>query len=262
MKKIIIFGLILTLLIPIFSKADSSKGDLDVLEEMLYDLDGQATEVDIAFNGVIEENFLGEKDINVLGEKIISEIGLVGEEVDPFILQKIDLNEFYSKMIIFEDNFSQINYDGYDMYENKISVNLNSYLDEELGIGETTLSISIIKNDHFFKNNDIIDKIENLYKELDSEVDITSCLMGKIKGKSSEKDYMDRLDDSLKNIKGDIVDEFSEEHFSSYTIYSPLIKDYLTINQKRININLSMRYNGDEDYTYLLIGTPIIIAGY
>ncbi|MGO1468540.1 MAG: YwmB family TATA-box binding protein [Tissierella sp.] len=262
MKKTIIFGLILILMLPFFSKADNSKDDLDVLEEILYDLEGQPTEVDIAFNGVIDDKFLGEKDISKLGEKLISEIGLVGEEVDPFILQEIDLNEYYSKMIIFEDNFSQINYDGYDIDENKISINLNSYLDEEMDKGETTLSISIIKNDCFFEKNDIIDKIEDIYKEFNCEVDVTSCLIGKIEGLSSKGDYVDKLNDSLENIKGNIVDEFSEEQFSSYTIYSPLIENYLTINKKKININLSMRYNRDEDYTYLWIGTPIITAGY
>lgn len=262
MKKTIIFGLILILMLPFFSKADNSKDDLDVLEEILYDLEGQPTEVDIAFNAVIDDKFLGEKDISKLGEKLISEIGLVGEEVDPFILQEIDLNEYYSKMIIFEDNFSQINYDGYDIDENKISINLNSYLDEEMDKGETTLSISIIKNDCFFEKNDIIDKIEDIYKEFNCEVDVTSCLIGKIEGLSSKRDYVDKLNDSLENIKGNIVDEFSEEQFSSYTIYSPLIENYLTINKKKININLSMRYNRDEDYTYLWIGTPIITAGY
>lgn len=262
MKKTIIFGLILFLLIPIFTKADATNGEWDILENMVYDLDGQVIEADIAFNSIIGNKFLGKEEIEILGEKLIEKTGLIGEEMDPFILQDRSKNDFYSKMVIFEDDFSQINYDGWDKDGNKISINLNSYKNTDINLTETALYIGIIKDEDFSNTNDIIERIEKIYTDLNCQADITSCVMGRLEGKQEEYYILDKLHNSLESINGNIVDEFSEEEFSSFTLYSPEIENYLTINKKKININLSIRYNVDEDYTYLWIGTPIIATGY
>lgn len=262
MKKIITFGLILFLLIPIFIKAEKTDSEWDVLEEILYDLEGEPSEGDIVFNGVILDSFIKQDEINRLGEKIVENLELVGEEIDPFILQDKTIGEYYSKMVIFEEDYSQINYDGYDYNGNQIFINLNSYINEEINLEETSLSISIVKDDDFFEINDIMEKIETIYEDFNCEWDLTSCLIGKVKGKYPNEEFSDKFEIVLKHIKGNIVEEFSDEDFSSYTVYSPLIENYLIINKKKININLSIRYNEEEDYTYLWIGTPIITAGY
>lgn len=262
MKRIIIFALILFILIPIFPKAEETNGEWNVLEDMLYDLEGKPSEGEMVFNGVIKNGFMKEKEITSLGETMVKKLGLVGEEIDPFILQEKTKDKFYSKMVIFEKDYSQINYDGYDSNGNQISINLNSYINEEVNLEETSLSISIVKDDDFSKINDIIEKIEKIYQDFDCQWDLTSCLIGKVKGKYPKEEFSDKFKSVLNSIDGTIVEEFSDKDFSSYTIYSPLIENYLTINKKKINIHLSIRYNREEDYTYLWIGTPIITTGY
>lgn len=262
MKKIIIFAIILFLLIPIFPKAEETMGEWDVLEDILYDLEGKPSEGDMVFNGILKKHFMKEDEITSLGEQMVKRLGLVGEEIDAFILQDEGKGESYAKMVIFEEDFSQINYDGYDSNGNQISINLNSYINEEINLEETSLSISIVKDDDFFEINDIIEKIESIYEDFECERDLTSCLIGRVKGKYPKEDFLNKFEKVLKRIDGNIVEEFSDEELSSYTIYSPLIEDYLTINKKKININLSIRYNNEEDYTYLWIATPIITTGY
>ena len=262
MKKLFIFAIIIFLLIPIFPKADETGKEIDVLKDMLDDLDGELTEGEMAFNGVIKTRFMEKEEITSLGDVLLERLNIVGQEIDPFILQDEVIGEFYSKMIIFEEDYSSINYDGHDIKGNQISINLNSYIDKETKVEETTLSISIIKSNDFFDNNDIIESIEKIYEDFNVEVDLTSCLMGKVEGNYINEEIKTDFNKSLKNIRGEIIEEFSGENFLSYTIYSPLIENYLTINQKKININLSMRYNEEEHYTYLWIGTPIITTGY
>lgn len=262
MKRIIIFVLILLLLIPIFTKADDKNSDLDVLQDILYDLDGKPSEADIVFNGIIRDSFIGKDEMTYIGEELVSKLNLVGQEIDPFISQDREEGKFYAKMVIFERDYSQINYDGYDSKGNQISINLNSYKNKEIGLEETSLSISVVKEDDFSEINDIIKKIEKIYREFDSKRDLTSCLVGKIEGKYNKNDLLLNLEEVLKNTNGRIVEEFSDDDFLSYTIYSPLIEDYLTINEKKININLSIRYNKEEGYTYLWIASPIITMGY
>lgn len=262
MKKIIIFALILFLLIPIFPKAQETNGEWKVLEDILYDLEGKPSEGDMVFNGIIKNRFMKEEEIISLGNQIVEKLGIVGEEIDPFIVQDKQKDKFYAKMVIFEENYSQINYDGYDDDGNQISINVNSYINEEISLEETSLSISIVKNDDFFEINDIIEKIETIYEDFECERDLTSCLIGKVKGEYPKADFLNKFEKVLKRIDGNIVEEFSDEDFTSYTIYSPLIENYLIINEKKININLSIRYNREEDYTYLWIGTPIITSGY
>lgn len=262
MKRLFIFAIILFLLIPIFPNADQTDVELDILRNMLEDIDGELIEGEMIFNGIIETKFMEKEEITNLGETIIKKLNIVGEAIDPFIIQDRVIGEFYSKMVIFEEDYSSINYDGYDKKENQISINLNSYIDKENKMSETTLSISIIKKDDFFDNNDIIEDIEKIYEGFNCEIDLTSCLIGKVEGNYINKELKTIFSKSFKKIKANIVEEFSGENFLSYTIYSPLIENYLKINQKKININLSMRYNEEEDYTYLWIGTPIITTGY
>ncbi|OZV13462.1 hypothetical protein CIW83_04260 [Tissierella sp. P1] len=48
----------------------------------------------------------------------------------------------------------------------------------------------------------------------------------------------------------------------SYTAYTPLIESSIFSGEKKVNLNLAIRYNENEDKTYIWIGTPIITTGY
>lgn len=59
-----------------------------------------------------------------------------------------------------------------------------------------------------------------------------------------------------------LIEKNNDEHFYIYYGYSPLIKDYILINDKKVNINLAFRYNKSTNITYFYVGTPIISMEY
>lgn len=262
MKKMIIFGIILFLILPGITMADEKYEDYDLLLDMVNDLQGEVQEGDIVFNGVISQEFMEEEEMVKLGEEIKVDLNLLGREIDPLIVQEEVVENFYTKEVIFDRGFSQINYNGYDGNGNAITIILSSYLDTDTLKGETYLCINIVKVSDFLEINDIIDKVRNIFKISNEPIDITSALIAELPGKVRDEDMEEKVNNTLKRYKAEVIEEYSDEFVSSYTIYSPLIEDYLLIDEKKINLNIAIRYNEYEDKTYIFIGTPIITIGY
>jgi len=262
MKKIISFAIILFLILSGTTKADNIYDDYNLLLDIANDMDTKVEEGNISFNGMIKDEFMNEKEITKLGEEIREDLDIEGEKIDPLIDNGKLSESYYTKEVIFDEGFSQITYIGHDTSNNKISIILSSYLDPQGVEAETYLYINIIKVDDFLKINDIIDDIDNIYRNFNISAEINSCLIGTISGKVKEEDMESRVETILKDVEGEVINKHGDEFYSSYTIYSPLIKDYLEIDKKKINLNLAIRYNDYEDKTYIIIGTPVITIGY
>lgn len=178
MKKIGLFAIILFLIIPSFIRADVKYEEYDLLLNMMEELDVEVKEGDIVVNGIIKRDFTNEKDLNLLGEEIIKDLNIMGEEIDPLIAYEKNIENSYTKEVIFDEGFNQINYYGYDDNNNAFTVILSSYLDQATLIGETYLCINVIKDSDFLEINDIIEKIRHIFNISDSPMEITTCLIG------------------------------------------------------------------------------------
>lgn len=261
MKKLILFAIIIALLIPIGSMAERKYDDQKLLYSLMDDLGGETKEEDIVFNGVIFDKFIKEDEMNLVGEEIKSKMGLLGIEVDPLI--KEDHREpFYTKEVIFEEDFGQITYIGRDKDKNYIAIILNSYSNQEELTGETYLYINIIKDSDFFEKNDIIEEVKFIYSIYNSNVEITSCLIGEISKDTSHKSRVKEIEKSLREINGKIIEEFSDTSMISYTIYTPYIDEYIKIGKDKINLNIAIRHSELDGKTYIWLGTPVITVGY
>ncbi|MDR7869474.1 MAG: YwmB family TATA-box binding protein [Tissierellaceae bacterium] len=261
MKKFILFAIIITLLIPIGSAAETKYGELDVLYTIMDDLGADYLQEDIIFNGVILNRFIKIDEMEIIGKDLISNLKLLGTEIDPLISESHN-EKFYTKEIIVEENFGQICYIGQDKDKNNISIILNSYRHEEELIGETYLYVNIVKSSDFLKKNDIIEEIKSIYEMYNSKVEITSCLIGEISNDLNSDNKIKNIKKSLKRIDGEVIEEFSDESMISYTIYTPYIDQYIKIGSDRINLNIAIRYNETENKHYIWLGTPIITVGY
>ena len=262
MKKIIMYGIILSLLLPVITEAERKYDESELLWNFMDALGGECLESDYVFNGLILKEFVGEKEINLLGEEIKSKLNLMGEEIDPLIFYENLPEKHYTKEVIFDEGFSQIIYSGYDERNNSIAIILSSYLREENSQGETYLCINIIKNSDFLKNNDIIETVELLFKAYNSSVDTFICLVGEFQGDYEHKSMEKKVKKTLKKYKGNVIEEYCDISLISFIIYTPLIKEYLLIDRNKINLNLAIRYNEYEDKTCILLATPIITNGY
>lgn len=262
MRKLMVLAIILSLLIPTFTMAKNKNGEEDILMGMLKELKGEFLEGDINMGGIILDEFISKEDMETMAEEIKNSLDLVGQRIEPN-RDIMDLEEkYFSQESIYEEDFNHTAIYGYDPKGNPMAIMISSYLNPEFNKGETTLFINIIKVEKNFNINGIIEKVESIFKDFDKSVEITTCVVGTIQGKldrsSMEKD-MARV---LKKFKGKTVEKYFDETLRSYTVFTPLIENFIFSGEKKINLNLAIRYNEYEDKTYIWIGTPIITTGY
>jgi len=260
MKKVVLFVIIIFCLIPMLTQAKDIKSQEEVLLSILDTIGGEYIEGEISANGLLMEKFLSREELDKHGQVIIKDIGLVGIEknLNSDFIEK----NYYVKEEINDKDYKQINYFGFDNDNNPLTIILSSYLDKDLNSGETYLYINLIKEEHFISNNDIINRIENIFKKYENKVEITSCIIGSFSGKFSEKDVEIKSIDAISNVNGKIVDVYKDEQLISYTAYTDSIDNNILAGDDKINLNLALRYNDFDDQTLIWIGTPIITSGY
>lgn len=261
MKRLFILVIILLCLIPMFTKAQEELSENEILMSILNSLGGEFLEGDISINGLILDKFIeNEKDLEDMGDHIIKSIGMKGEEVD-LTVDIID-KEYYIKEKIIDEGYMQINYFGFDDDKNPLTIILSSYQKEGSYEGQTYLYINLIKREHFLGNNDIIYRVEDIFREFNQPMDITTCVLGKFNGDFDEKLAEDRLMEIIHRLDGKIVDEYKDYSLLTYTAYTDLIEKNIITGDDKINLNVALRYNEYDDETLIWIGTPLIASGY
>ena len=246
MKKILIFAIIISILIPILSLAEKDYDENEILLNILNDLGGELQEGETSINGVLLKKFLDKDELNNLTNELLAKIGIV---------------EFHREEI-YGDGYSQINLYSYDSNKNPITMIISSYIDADSKMDETYLYLNLINKEHFLTNNDIINSVESIFKEYDSFMEITSSIIGYIDGNAWNDEIEKKAIGALRRLKGNTVETFKDVNLLSYTAYTPRIVKNITIGEKKINLNLAIRYNDYEDKTFIWIGTPIITSGY
>ena len=260
MKKVILFVIIILCLIPVLTQATETKSQEEILYSVLENLEGKYVEGDISANGLLLENFLNIEELDNLGQKIVKSIGIVGKE-----LKKETDNigkEYYIKEEINDEGYKQLSYFGFDKNNNPLTIILSSYLTQDQTKGETYLYINLIKKEHFLENNDIIEKINNLFSQYEKNVEFTTCLIGSFNGKFNEKEIEKRSLEAIHSLNGKIVDIYKDEQLISYTAYTDYLDYNILAGEDRINLNIALRYNEYDNETLIWIGTPIITSGY
>ncbi|MDR7856940.1 YwmB family TATA-box binding protein [Tissierella sp.] len=261
-KKIILFAIIISLLIPALTMAGKKHTESDVLSLMLKELNGQFLEGDLNMGGIILDEFISKDAVESMGGEIKTKMGIMGEEFN-VNMDNTDVDkEYYSKESIYEENFNHLAIHGIDSKGNSVTVMISSYFDSDSKKGETTLFINFIKSGKYFNISGIIERTEGIFKKFSKPVEITTCIIGTIDGKLKEEDLKKNVSYAMREVKGKVVEEYFDSSISSYTAFTPLIESSIFSGEKKINLNLAIRYNEFEDKTYIWIGTPIITTGY
>lgn len=85
---------------------------------------------------------------------------------------------------------------------------------------------------------------------------------GTYKGQLTEEECKTEVDKLLNTLQGKIISQgIVEGNYTTYA-YTNLVKDYLTVEDKRVNLNIAFSYDEEENRTNLYIGTPIYNQDY
>lgn len=85
---------------------------------------------------------------------------------------------------------------------------------------------------------------------------------GSYQGQLSQKAIDGHVGGLLKNLQARKVDSVRAGNFFSVYAYTGLVKDYIKASGKRININVVVTYNEEEDKTELCLATPVLNEDY
>lgn len=126
---------------------------------------------------------------------------------------------------------------------------------------QTYLTISVSSR-NLEKYNDFAKKVSKTINSLGGQSKITSCVTGTFNGKLDEA-QQDKLVETIASYFEIINTEKIQDKYNFSIIgFSPLLSEGIQILGKNYNIHIAIRYNSDEDTTYIWIGTPVISLEY
>lgn len=262
-KRFILIGIIMILLTPVLGLTKEDKGDMELLAGILEKTDASFLESDISVGGVLLDSFLDKEELLEVGDSIRQHMEIKGKLLEREIIFNNQLeNSYYWQEFIEEDGLNQLIIQGIDEEGNLVTISLSSYENEEDKLEETSLFINLINNKQIVENNDIILKIGEIFDKNRKPINVTSCIVGSIDGNIDIDRNEDEIIKSTKEIDGKVIEKYKEDNILSLSIFTPLIEEYIYTGNRKMNLNIAIRYNECEDRTYIWIGTPIITAGY
>lgn len=242
-----IVGIIGLIFIMVFvaSCSNGSISDEKLLYELIEEIGAEFLEVDVNFGGKLNNSYMEIGDISSLGQKLKDKIGLIEESKEESIC---------------EENLNQYNIWGKNNKGDTISIIITSFRDGE--ISETTLFLDMVMSGEWNHIEETILKVEEILKSNGINSKTTTCITGAFCGKLIKDEINDKIRMTIDKINGKIIEDYNNDNLVSISAYTPLIDEHIFVGNKKMNLNVAMRYNEYEDKTYIWIGTPIIAIGY
>ena len=91
---------------------------------------------------------------------------------------------------------------------------------------------------------------------------ITTCLVGWLGGKLEKDKWLERLDSSGRVLGAVTLDKLVQPDYASATCFSPLLPGWVKAGDKRVNLNMAIRFSLYDNRTYVVAGSPVIIGEY
>lgn len=219
------------------------------LTEAFMGIHAKASESSLEMAGVYGENYLSEIDKKELVSYIASSIGL---RID----DDVKVEE--------KDNLTVVSYEKSAKRADS-TIRLISVRDLD-GEDEKTTHYLYVKLSIFEDLDSIIsykDKLEELFKYLKTEQNqIVVEFVGEYNGNLPLEEKNKIANQLVKNLGGNIAYENRKDDLFTVYAYSGLIKEYITVAGSKVNMQVAMNYNEQEDATYVYLATPFLNDGY
>lgn len=91
---------------------------------------------------------------------------------------------------------------------------------------------------------------------------ITTCLVGWLDGKLEKDEWSGTLHSIRQTLGAAAIDTLVEANYASMTAFAPGLPDSLVVGDKRVNLNMALRYSPYDNRTYVVIASPVISGEY
>lgn len=91
-----------------------------------------------------------------------------------------------------------------------------------------------------------------------TQAETTLQLLGAYAGKLAFSEWDRLADQMIGKLSGKVIYENRDEELYTIYAYSNLLAEYITVEEKKINMQVAVRYEADNDRTVVYLATPII----
>ncbi len=106
------------------------------------------------------------------------------------------------------------------------------------------------------------ERVENIFKEMELEAEVTLTLKGNISGSLSVVEKNNIADDIIESIDAEIVTQRRDSEIFTVYAYSDGIDDYVVNGTSKTNVNVAITYDEVLNETNIYMATPIIGEDY
>lgn len=198
------------------------------------------------FSGEINKEFMSLNSLKKMSKRYINDL---------------NFKESYRETIE-ESNISKLSIYGQVGQCENISLIFYSYKDKTKGENLTTVLVDMNESKDYEIIEEITSKLSKTLELYGIKAENTSCIVGLYDGKLESK-YKNEIVEQITDFTDSKqVESFVEEELVSYSQYSKHIRDYIYTGNKKMNLNIAIRYDEYRDQTNIFIASPIITRTY
>lgn len=128
--------------------------------------------------------------------------------------------------------------------------------------GETYVIMDVAIDSSYTELTTERQKLEQYFNSRSKNPEISSCIIGIYNGKLNENEMHAQISEALNAAKAKKVEALATNELNSISAFSGNINDFVLSNNKKINMQIAMRYSSYDDKTYIWIGSPLIHVEY
>lgn len=109
---------------------------------------------------------------------------------------------------------------------------------------------------------DLKHTVETFMKDRGFKFTYNLGLTGYIEGRLEMDELNNLLKKVFQGVSAKKIEGIRDNNLISISAYSPAVKNYISVDGNKINLNVAIRYNSYENSTYIWLATPVIAKGY
>ncbi len=130
------------------------------------------------------------------------------------------------------------------------------------GVPEQYIAVEITTSAGSKQAVELYNKVKRIYADMGLESQVSLEIDADRRGNYVETQGQGIFEDIFKAVKARKVDDIMSNGICTVYGYTRSEENYLTLNGKKVNIQIVLTYDEDKDTTYIKIGMPIVNSSY
>jgi hypothetical protein len=243
MFKVLIVGLLM-LMIPGVTKCQEAE---QVLVDSFLETGADLELLEITDWSVINSKFTSFEEMAELRDKTMEFFG--GQE------------ENFHTTKEFDDMYRIMDTEGLTSAGDFLQIIIHSViLPEEYEKEPQTYLVVNVTGQDLSRTAALTENVQKSLKDAGGQSRIATCITGVFNGKLTGNARGEVAQKILNHLKISQTDTYTDEYTWNLVGFSPILPEGIQILGKSYNVNIVMRYNSEDDRTYLWMGTPVVSA--